>query len=218
LLRGPVWPFQTLQSQSLNLRSRLYGTLVDLPSLIIHCSTIDENQVHSKVWEERSDLLMQRASTMSEDVNRWLKFEAEPLFLSYTSSLQVLQGQINYPDIISGVLDCVANTALLNIDKVLRSLRHAKLQSSSLAGRSRQQRLEATQHLDRPNNSERWRQRAMTAFRFVQGESILAAKPLRFGLGQAQSSGLPVNILSLKTRKSSEIFRGRPIVPEVPQR
>lgn len=154
---------------------------------------------------------------MLEDVNRWLKFEAEPLFLSSTSSLQVIKGQINYPDIISGVLDCVANTALLTIDKVLRFLRHAKLQSSSLAERSREQRLEATQHLDGPNNSEQWRQRAMKAFKFVQGESILAAKPLGFGLGQAQSSGLPINILSLKTRKSSEIFGRRPIVPEEPQ-
>jgi hypothetical protein len=117
LLQSPVWPFQTLQTRSLSLRSRLCGTLVDLPSLIIHCSTIDENQTYQTGWEERSDLLMHKVSMMLEDVKKWLTVEAEPLFLSYASSQQVIKEHINYPDIISGILDCVANTALLTMDR-----------------------------------------------------------------------------------------------------
>jgi hypothetical protein len=189
LLQSPVWPFQTLQTRSLSLRSRLCGTLVDLPSLIIHCSTIDENQTYQTGWEERSDLLMHKVSMMLEDVKKWLTVEAEPLFLSYASSQQVIKEHINYPDIISGILDCVANTALLTMDKILRFLCHARLRSSSLAGQIRQQQLETSHLLDNPENIERWRQRAITAFNFVQGESELAAKPLEFGLRQIQSRG-----------------------------
>ena len=194
LLQSPVWPFQTLQPRALSLRSRLCGTLVDLPSLIIYYSTIDENQIYQTGWEEQSDLLMHKASTMFDDVKKWLTVEAEPLFLSYASSQQVIQEHINYPDIISGVLDCVANTALLTIDKILRFLCHARLRSSSLAGRSRQQQLETSQLLNDPEIIEKWRQRAITAFKFVQGKSKLAAKPLDFGLRQVQSSGSSCSI------------------------
>jgi hypothetical protein len=116
---------------------------------------------------------------MFDDVRKWLTVEAEPQFLSYTSSQQVLQEHINYPDIVSGVLDCVAHTALITIDKILRFLCYTRLRSSSLAGRRRQL-------LDDPVIIELWRQRAITAFKFVQGESELAAKPLAFGLQQFQ--------------------------------
>ena len=196
LLQNSVWPFQTLQSRSLSLRTRLCGTLVDLPSLIIHSSTINKNQYYQTGCEEQSDLLMCKACTIFDNVKRWLTVEAEPLFLSNGSSQQAFKEHIDYPDIIAGVLDCVANTALLTIDKILRS--HAKLRSSSLAGRSMQEQLETSQLLDDPEIIQQWRQRAITAFEFVKGESELAAKPLDFGLRQVQSSGSTclVNILA----------------------
>jgi hypothetical protein len=188
LLQSPVWPYQTFRSQTLSLRSQLCGTLVDLPSLIILFSALDENQICQTEWEERSGMLMDKASTMLNDVKRWLIVEAEPLFLSYVSSQEVIQEHINYPDIIAGVLDCVANTAVLTIDKILRSLCHARLQSSSPLGRRGRQHLEISQLLDDPKIIERRRQRAIAAFKFVQGECQLAAKPLEFGLRQIQSS------------------------------
>jgi hypothetical protein len=186
LLQSPVWPFQTLQSRTLSLRSRLCGTLVDLPSLIIDYSTMDENDIYQTGWEEQLDLLMHKASTMFDDVQKWLTAEAQPLFLSSTSSHQVIQEHIDYPDIISGVLDCVANTALLTIDKIMRFLYHARLRSSSLAGQSWQQRLETSRLLHDPEIIDRWRQRAISAFEFVQERSKLAAKPLEFGVQQIQ--------------------------------
>lgn len=133
---------------------------------------------------------------MLDDVKKWLTVEAEPLFLSYASSQQVVQEHINYPDIVSGVLDCVANTAVLTIDKIMRSLCHLMLRSSSLAGRSGQQGLGTSQLLDDAEIMARRRQRAITAFKFVQGESRLAAKPLEFGLRQIQSGGssCPIDI------------------------
>lgn len=138
---------------------------------------------------------------MLDDVKRWLRVEAEPLFLSSTSPQQVIRKHIDYPDIISGVLDCVANTAMLTIDKILRILCQARLRSSSLTERSKQQQLDISQLLDGPEAIERWRQRAVTAFNFVQGESTLAAKPLEFGLQQIQSGGSSCSIETLALRE-----------------
>jgi hypothetical protein len=186
LLQSPVWPFQSLQSRALSLRSRLCGTLVDLPSLIIDYSTMGETEIYQTGWEEQSDLLMHKASTMFDDVQKWLTVEAQPLFLSHNSSHQIIQDHIDYPDIISGVLDCVANTALFTIDKIMRFLYYARIRSSSLAGRSWQQQLETGQLLHDPEIINRWRQRAISAFEFVQEGSKLAAKPLEFGVRQFQ--------------------------------
>ncbi len=138
---------------------------------------------------------------MSDDVKTWITVEAEPLFTSNASSQPFKQGHIEYPDIISGVLDCVANTALLTIDNILRFLYHAKLRSSSLPGRSRQDRLETSQLLDSQETIEKRRQRAMTAFKFVRGQSELAAKPLDFGLRQIDSSGFGSSIKALDERE-----------------
>ena len=138
---------------------------------------------------------------MSNDVKKWIKVEAEPLFTSNASSQRAVQGHIEYPDIISGVLDCVANTALLIIDNILRFLCHAKLRSSCLSGRSRQDWLETSQYLDSQETIEKRRRRAMTAFKFVQGQSELAAKPLDFGLRQIDSSGFGSSIEALDERE-----------------
>jgi len=130
---------------------------------------------------------MHKAYTIFNDVKKWLAVEAEPLFLSSTSSQQVIQEHINYPDVMAGVLDCVANTALLTIDRIWRLLCHARLGSSSLAGQSERQYPETSQLLDDPEIVKQRRQRTIAAFKFVQGESELAAKPLGFGLQQIQS-------------------------------
>ena len=125
---------------------------------------------------------------MLDDVKKWLAFEAEPLFLSDASPQQGTQQHIGYPDIIAGVSDCVANMALLTIDKILRVLCHARLQPTNQMRRHRCQWLATSPLLDDPDITERWRQRAMAAFDFVKGESAVAAKPLDFGTRQFQSS------------------------------
>lgn len=131
---------------------------------------------------------MHKAYEMSDRVKKWTTVEAEPLFLSNASSQRVIQGHIEYPDIISGILDYVANTALLTLSDMLRFLYHIRLRSSILPGRSGQHRLESSQLLDNQETIEQRRQRAMRAFNFVQGESDIAAKPLDFGLRQVHLS------------------------------
>lgn len=139
-------------------------------------------------WDGRLDSLLHQASKMSDVVKKWITAEAEPLFLSNASSQRVFQGYIEYPDVVSGVLDCVANTDLLTIGNILRFLCHARLRPSE------QRRLETSPLLDSQETIEQQRQRARTAFEFVQGESELAAKPLDFGLRQSHSSGFSGSI------------------------
>ena len=124
-------------------------------------------------------MLMHHASTILDDVKVWLTIEAEPLVLSNASSQQGTRERIHYPEILSEVLDSVANTALLTIEKILCC--HARQRSSSLAKRSGQQH---SLLLNDQEIIEQWRQRATAAFKFVQGESTRAAKPLDFGLRQ----------------------------------
>src|SRR5271154_6130713 len=82
LWHSPVcWPFQTVRSRTLSLRSRLCGILVEGPSLIVHLSSIHKNQICQSGWDERSDQLMRKASTILNSVKTWLEVEAEPLFL-----------------------------------------------------------------------------------------------------------------------------------------
>lgn len=146
---------------------------------------------------------MHKAYKMSDHVKKWITVEAEPLFLSNASSQRVIQGHIEYPNIISGVLDCVANTALLTLGDMLRFLCHVRLRSSILPGRSGQPRLESSQLLDNQETIEQRRQRAMRAFNFVQGESDIAAKPLDFGLRQVRLSRFSGSIDIVDEREGS---------------
>ena len=132
---------------------------------------------------------MLKAFKLSDDLKKWITAEAESLFFSNASSQRVIQGHMKYPDIISGVLDCVVNTALLTIGNMLRLLYHTWLRSNNLPGRSGQCWLETSQLPDSQEILEQRRQRAMAAFPFVQGKSAIAATPLDFGLRQFYPGG-----------------------------
>ena len=96
---------------------------------------------------------------------------------------------MEYPNIIAAVLDCVANMALLTLGKILRFLCHARLRWSTLPEQAKQHQLECSEFFDNPETIEQRRQRTMTAFDFVKGNSYLAAQPLEFGLRSVDSSG-----------------------------
>lgn len=132
---------------------------------------------------------MRNASTMSDNVKTWITAEAEPLFYSTAPSQQIVLGHVEYPNIISAVLDCVANMALLTLGRTVRFLCHARLRWSTLPEQAKQHQLECSEFLDKPEIMEQRRQRAMTAFEFVKRNSSLAAQPLEFGLRSVDSSG-----------------------------
>ena len=103
------------------------------------------------------------------------------------------EGHINYPDVLIGVLDCVANTAILAIERLLRRLCLARLQScGSVMGPSWPKERESPWLSDDPGHMKQRCRRAVSALNFVKAESTLAAKPLEFGLQQVRSgdSGL----------------------------
>lgn len=195
LSHNSSWPFQSSQPPSLSLRTQLATTLVNFPSLIIDCSALVESQTYHTGEEERLDILIDRAFSMFTNVNNWLQIKAEPYFTSNTlTSLTPTTyygaEHINYPDVLIGVLDCVANTALLAIEKLLRRLCLARLRSCGSAMGSSWPKDRGLPWLsDDPEPMRLRHQRAISALDFVKAESTLAAKPLEFGLQQVQSGG-----------------------------
>ena len=195
LSQNSSWPFQSSQPPSLSLRTLLAATLVDLPSLMIDSSALAESQKCQIGWEGRLDLLIQRAIKMLASATNWLSFEeAEPHFTSniltdLSPTAECGEEHINYPDVLTGVLDCVANTAILAIERLLRRLCLARLRScGSAMGPSWPKQRGLPWLSDDPDHIQQRYQRAISAFDFVKAESTLAAKPLEFGLRQVQSS------------------------------
>ena len=162
---------------------------------MIDCSALVESQTCHKGEEERLDILIDKAFRMFTDVNDWLQVKAEPYFtsntlISFTPTTYYTAEHINYPDVLIGVLDCVANTAILAIEQLLRRSCLARLRSYGSAMRSSWPKERGLPWLsDDPEHMRRRHQRAKSAFDFVKAESTLAAKPLEFGLQQVQSGG-----------------------------
>ena len=187
-------PFQSSQPPSLSLRTLLATTLVDFPSLIIDCSALVESQTYHTELEKQLDLLIQKAISMLTNITNWLHLKAEPYFMSNTltyctPTMDCEGGHIDYPDVLIGVLDCVANTAILAIERLLRRLCLARLRScGSAMGPSCPKECRLTWLSDDPEHMKQHYQRAISAFDFVKAESTLAAKPLEFGLRQVQSA------------------------------
>ncbi|PQE30299.1 C6 zinc finger domain protein [Rutstroemia sp. NJR-2017a WRK4] len=171
------WPDDVIYRKeitSLRLRVELCDHLQEIPSLLADLYTLQGRQEGAPSRIE----LMGRALEAYDNMVSWLHGCFDPhcaIDFSETSPKS-----FRYPDIIAGVVDCVANTALLTLDKMICFLYHGNLPSSRTAslhhGDSEEQR-----------TIQKWHQRAVCAFEYVRGESTIAAKPLEFGLRQFQS-------------------------------
>ena len=186
LLKSPSWPFHGSQLHSLSLRTRLHIILSDAPSLIIDCLAMDIEDQYQDGWQERLNLLVSKVVSKFDEVTKWLVMEAEPSLFVHTPPKELPQEQMNYPDLVSAVLDSVSSTALLILDQLFRSLSSLRLQSLSMLGEDTATRPEIRFLLCNLGDSEYRQRRMLKAFRFVQKESTLAAKPLQFGLRQVQ--------------------------------
>ena len=189
LSKSPSHRSQLSEIPSLRLRFGLHILLTQIPDLIVEASSMSSTQAWEHSCNDRLDFLLNRVSKVFCEVKNWLMFEAEPQYFSYdTSSSQFIDEHVNYPDMISGVLDSVANTALLILDRMYCSLHHTRLGESSIMASGIEPRWVRNQCLlDNPGDVERRRLRVIRAFEYVRGESTLAAKPLEFGLREAQS-------------------------------
>lgn len=178
LARRPILSMRTPQPRSWFSRCRLIGILAELPGLIkAHAAILERPD--SRKWDDERASLMLGAYHKFDEVQSWLTMELEPLFFSTNPSLME---HIIYPDIISAILDSVANTAMATLYNIVESLLRV-LDKDSLPFPDRDD------FLKKKIIMERCRARALAAYEFVKGESALAAKPLDFGLRQIQAIG-----------------------------
>ena len=188
LLTGnSTWPYQALQRRSLTLRTQLHLILLDLPILISQSVARYESHVRHADWARDLDTLIHRASTTFVGVQKWLTLAPKPVPYSLAPTHNTLPDYVKYLDILAAVSDCVANTALLAIDKILRFLHHARQSSPSLVAWQDVPQVQTDNTSADPTTVEGWHQRAVSAFGFVRGESLIAAKPLDFGLREVES-------------------------------
>lgn len=117
--------------------------------------------------------MSKKAFDLCFDMKVWLHNEVEShIFSTSPSAIRTIP---KYPDIIAGVVDCVNNTMLLTLDRIISLPYHGNTSAHAINS------------FDSPETVENWYRRALIAFEFVQGESTLAVKPLGIGLRQFQS-------------------------------
>lgn len=176
LTTSTTWPSNvttTEELRSLKLRIELCQHLFELPSILKQVSSLHNDSAGSLAGFDAG--LLDQALRMCSSMKQWLHHEVEPHIFSY--SLDTTGATIEYSDMIAGVVDCVANTTLLTLDKIICLLYHGSMPAHAI------------DTFDGPKTVEGWYRRALTAFEFVQSESTIAAKPLGIGLQQFQSSG-----------------------------
>ncbi|KAB8293772.1 hypothetical protein EYC80_009257 [Monilinia laxa] len=169
------WPSNAItptELKSLKLRVELCSQLFQLPSILEEASSYDNRPSGST--SALDPILTNKTHRMYSNMKIWLHHAVEPHLISTPSN--TTHDTIKYPDTIAGVVDCVANTTLLTLDKLLCLLYHGNISTHPI------------NTLASPATVENWYRRASTAFEFVQTESTFAAKPLGIGISQFQSS------------------------------
>lgn len=130
-------------------------------------------------WANQAGILSHRIREVMHNIAQFMALEAEPIF-SFSRTYGTLSEQaMRYPDVVAGVVDCVANTGLLTLEKLLESLDQERRNFSD--PNHIQQTVSQSLSSGSMIRLQR-RQRIKTAFEFVKSESTLAAKPLDFGL------------------------------------
>lgn len=92
--------FHDSQPRTLRLQSRLYGSLVDASSLITYCSKINEHKIYE--MNDQMELVIRKASSISDTTEKCLSIEAMRLLSSNGSPHDISQERVDYPDLIAG--------------------------------------------------------------------------------------------------------------------
>ncbi|ESZ90949.1 hypothetical protein SBOR_8667 [Sclerotinia borealis F-4128] len=175
LTTNSTWPSDSITAKelkSLQLRIELCNLLFELPSVLRDVSSF---QKRSGAFLSSFDpFLMDKILGIYINMKAWIHCRVEPHVVS--DSFDLTGPQVKYPDMIAAIVDCVANTTLLALDKIICLFCHGNMPAHTI------------DTFDGPETVEGWYCRAFTAFEFVQSESTLAAKPLEIGLRQFQSS------------------------------
>ncbi|KAH8684364.1 hypothetical protein BGZ60DRAFT_502581 [Tricladium varicosporioides] len=148
------------------LKSKVCAVLVHMPSLLALFSDFLKLQPSDQNFIAVSELILHDASVIIKGLQKFLTIAFEPRFVAQTLSTQSIQSQLRYENVVLGVLDCVSNTGLVTLDRIVDDITEPK------------------------EMIEERRVRALSAFQYVCGESRFAAKPLEFGIHQMQAGGL----------------------------
>ncbi|KAF7889336.1 uncharacterized protein EAF01_010829 [Botrytis porri] len=169
------WPSNAItlkELKSLELRTQLCHQLFEIPSVLMAASSSFQNS--GGFLAGSHPVIMDNILEICSEMKAWLSREVEPHI--FPNPCNTTRTTVEYSDPIAGVVDCVTNTTLLTLDKVICSLYHGSIATH------------AVDTFDDPEIVARWYRRALVAYDFVQGESRFVAKPLEIGLRQLQSS------------------------------
>ncbi|KAF7924930.1 uncharacterized protein EAE98_007018 [Botrytis deweyae] len=170
-----AWPSNTITTKelkSLELRIELCHQLFEIPSILMEASSFLQNS--GGLLAGSYPIFMDNILEICSKMKAWLSCGVEPHI--FPNPWDKAGATVQYSDPIAGVVDCVANTTLLTLDKVICSLYHGSMATH------------AVDTFDDPEVVEGWYRRAIKAYDFVQSESTFAAKPLGIGLRQFQTS------------------------------
>jgi hypothetical protein len=148
--------------QTFRLKSKFCAISVRLPSLILNAQNEDY------IPYNETSRLIEQASEIMDAIQKWLSV-AEEFFQHHASRNPVAP----YPNVLSGVMDCVAHTTLDAVHKIRQSL---------------YMRLDPGAPVLNESTVLEWRRRSISSFQHVKAESETAAKPLEFGIRQISGS------------------------------
>jgi hypothetical protein len=195
LTRNLTPPATIPEFTPISLRIKLCSFLAQLSELVLSfkaLSCVAHGHPPACQADQKDEVLRLLNQTMSmhEAIQVWYSTELEPyaVALSQVSSEKDFQGAntqmdtaVGHRNILFVVLDCVTNSALLNIERLISLLNQALREMAVMCVP-----LPTDCGLFKADNNiisvnER-RQRINSSFEFVKRESPLSAKPLEFGL------------------------------------
>jgi len=190
------------EERGLRLRAELCEYLIEMPNLVLKSRrlALPDGDVQSEIKcrAVAANLRMQVTEMMSS-LETWLAREVEPLLfrprppgIAETGETSGLEGGLRYPGpgLLGPIVDCVANTALMMLDRL----------ALSLGLREGQYRVGAALCLS-DKYPER-KSRAEGALAHVKTKSGVCAKPLEVGLHQLSTNG---GVLDPGPRRMSSI-------------
>lgn len=180
---------------SLSIRAKLCDILVDIPDLLSELSNLSDldgsRSLDQGDLESRHECILLRAIAINRSIETWYANELEPLLLAYRSPSSASlkpndppwdvhpgTGKVfQYPELLLAVLDCVSNSVLVRLEKLLLTLTSTS-----------QQQHDELKFAICPTTIARRQATIRESFNFVKKSSKVAAKPLEFGLQQLWST------------------------------
>ena len=180
------WATMDPNKDTFLLKSQLCTILVHMPRLLTLYSKFNKLNSSDQSFSGLAELIILEASELITRFNRFISTALEPSFVARSSSALSTQCGLQYENVVLGVLDCVSNSSLVTLYRIVQQSRQLQTQFLPVGKMADWVQLIAVSG----NIIGEREARALSAFHFVCGESRFAAKPLEFGIRQMQAPGL----------------------------